>query len=107
MGLPPVTLIEGDETLLTLEAADKIRALALTHGFEREVLDVGPGFVWARLMEARTELSPVRPGQLARNCACRKANWTPKPIRRWAITWKIRHHKRNSLFSAPRLRSVS
>lgn len=57
MGLPPVTLIEGDETLLTLEAADKIRALALTHGFEREVLDVGPGFNWARVMEARTELS--------------------------------------------------
>lgn len=56
-GLPPVILIEGDESLLAIRAGDTIRQHALSLGFERRVLDAGAGFNWGELMEARTDLS--------------------------------------------------
>jgi DNA polymerase-3 subunit delta len=50
--------VVGEETLLALEAADRIRAKARAEGFaEREVLTAEPGFDWDRLEAARNSLS--------------------------------------------------
>ncbi|QGG81035.1 DNA polymerase III subunit delta [Litorivicinus lipolyticus] len=56
-GLAPVIMVEGEETLLCIEAADRVRAAARAAGYEREVLDAGPGFDWGQLIEARSGLS--------------------------------------------------
>src|SRR4029077_15597365 len=49
-GLKPLYTVFGDETLLALEAADRIRAVARAQGHaEREVLTVEPGFNWSEL----------------------------------------------------------
>ncbi|MGH8772372.1 MAG: DNA polymerase III subunit delta, partial [Burkholderiales bacterium] len=49
-GLKSLYSIFGEETLLALEAADRIRAKARAEGFaEREVLTAEPGFDWDRL----------------------------------------------------------
>jgi DNA polymerase-3 subunit delta len=48
--LQPLYTVFGDETLLALEAADRIRAAARAQGHaEREVLTVEPGFNWTDL----------------------------------------------------------
>jgi DNA polymerase III subunit delta len=48
--LKPLYAIYGDETLLALEASDRIRAKARTEGHtEREVLTVDSGFKWSEL----------------------------------------------------------
>lgn len=50
--------VTGEETLLALEAADRIRAKARHEGFaEREVLTVESGFNWEQLSAARRSLS--------------------------------------------------
>ncbi len=56
-GLPAVTLVEGEESLLAIEAGDTLRHHALELGYERRTLDVGAGFNWGELMEARSDLS--------------------------------------------------
>ena len=57
-GLAPLYLIHGDEPLLTLEAADAIRAEARAQGVtEREVLVVTQGFKWNALEIAAGNLS--------------------------------------------------
>ena len=51
-------MIHGEEALLALEAADRIRASAKRKGFvEREVLIVEPGFDWRRLRASGASLS--------------------------------------------------
>ncbi|HEY6898452.1 MAG TPA: DNA polymerase III subunit delta [Rhodocyclaceae bacterium] len=56
--LAPLYVIHGDEPLLTLEAADAIRAAARAQGYaEREVLTSGPGFRWDDLFMAAGNLS--------------------------------------------------
>jgi DNA polymerase-3 subunit delta len=56
--LSPVYLIHGDEALLSLEAADAVRAAARKRGFdEREVFVSGRGFDWGELMNAGSNLS--------------------------------------------------
>ena len=56
--LPPVILIEGEETLLCIESQDQVRATAKQQGFtEREVHDAGPGFDTGVLIEARGGMS--------------------------------------------------
>ena len=56
-GLPPVCVVYGDE-LLSIEAADAIRAAARRHGFdERETQVAGPGFAWDQLLAATANLS--------------------------------------------------
>ena len=48
--LKPLYTVFGDETLLAIEAADRIRAKARAAGFgEREILTVESGFKWNRL----------------------------------------------------------
>lgn len=57
-GLQPLYTIFGDETLLALEAADRIRAAARTQGYgEREVLTCEPGFNWSDLAFAGSSQS--------------------------------------------------
>ncbi|MGB0965961.1 MAG: DNA polymerase III subunit delta [Litorivicinus sp.] len=56
-GIPAVTLIEGDETLLVIESGDLIRQHALELGYERQVMDAGPSFNWGELIQARSDLS--------------------------------------------------
>jgi DNA polymerase III subunit delta len=57
-GLGPLYLVCGDDPLLTLEAADAIRARARDEGYlEREVLRVEPGFSWAQLSASSASLS--------------------------------------------------
>ncbi len=57
-GLKPVYIVAGEEPLLMQEALDAIRAAARKDGYsEREVLEVGPGFQWNRLVEAGASLS--------------------------------------------------
>lgn len=56
-GLPSVVLVESDEPLLSMDACDLIRSAVLELGFERQVIDAGPGFNSNQLMEARNELS--------------------------------------------------
>lgn len=56
--LAPLYLIHGDEPFQAGEAAAAIRAAARDQGHaEREVLDVDPGFDWARLQVAADSLS--------------------------------------------------
>jgi len=56
--LAPLYLLHGDEPLLVLEAADRIRAAARRQGFEeRETLVVGQGFRWDSLTLAAGNLS--------------------------------------------------
>jgi len=48
--LKPLYAVHGDETLLALEAADRVRAKARAEGHtEREVLTVDSGFKWSEL----------------------------------------------------------
>ena len=57
-GLSPLYVLHGEATLLTLEAADAIRAAARADGIEeREVLTAEPGFKWAALRGAAQSLS--------------------------------------------------
>ena len=52
-GLKPLYPVFGDETLLSLEAADRIRAKARADGYaEREVLTAESGFKWPQLTMA-------------------------------------------------------
>ena len=56
--LAPAYLIHGDEPLLSLEAADAVRAAARKRGFdEREVFVSGRGFDWGELLNAGANLS--------------------------------------------------
>lgn len=56
--LAPLWVVHGDEALLVLEAADRIRAAAREHGFlERETLVVGQNFRWEALSLAAGNLS--------------------------------------------------
>src|ERR671915_509937 len=46
----PLYTIYGEETLLALEAADRIRGAARSHGYtEREILTADAGFRWSEL----------------------------------------------------------
>ncbi len=57
-GLAPLYVVSGDEPLLTLEAADAIRAKARAEGYdEREVLVAEGGFDWNRLRASGASLS--------------------------------------------------
>jgi DNA polymerase III subunit delta len=48
--LKPLYCVFGDETLLAIEAADRVRARARAEGYgEREVLTAEPGFKWGEL----------------------------------------------------------
>ena len=60
-GLKPLYTIYGEETLLALEAADRIRASARAEGYsEREVLTVESGFDWSRARHERQQPVAVR-----------------------------------------------
>ena len=56
-GLAPLYTVYGDEPLLALEAADRIRARARADGYsEREVLSAEPHFDWSQLrMSAQSQ----------------------------------------------------
>jgi DNA polymerase-3 subunit delta len=57
-GLAPLYAVHGPETLLALEAADRIREAARKDGAtEREIFFVEPGFDWARLAGSAANLS--------------------------------------------------
>ena len=57
-GLAPLYVVFGEELLLALEAADRIRAAALAAGFEeRKILIADAGFDWGALREAGRSLS--------------------------------------------------
>jgi DNA polymerase-3 subunit delta len=57
-GLKPLYTVYGEETLLALEAADRIRAQARAEGYaEREVLTVDTGFNWSDLAMSGSSLS--------------------------------------------------
>ncbi len=54
----PLYVVHGDEHLLAIEAADRIRAAARHAGFtERDVLSVDRHFKWNRLVESGQSLS--------------------------------------------------
>jgi DNA polymerase-3 subunit delta len=54
----PLYTVHGEETLLALEAADRIRAAARVQGYsEREVLTCEPGFSWSELALAGSSQS--------------------------------------------------
>jgi DNA polymerase-3 subunit delta len=56
--LAPLYVVHGDEHLLAIEAADRIRAAARAAGFsERDVLQVDRHFHWSRLAESGQSLS--------------------------------------------------
>ena len=56
--LAPVYLVTGDDPLLTIEAADRIRAAARQAGFEdRTVFTVERGFDWQELAAASANMS--------------------------------------------------
>lgn len=56
--LAPIYLVAGEEPLLIQEALDDIRAAARARGFaEREVLDIGKGFDWQRVVDSVGSLS--------------------------------------------------
>lgn len=56
--LAPCYVVFGDELLLALEAADRIRAAASAAGFEeRKILIADTGFDWSELRNARQSLS--------------------------------------------------
>ena len=57
-GLAPLYVVFGEELLLALEAADRIRAAALAAGFEeRKILIADASFDWSALREAGRSLS--------------------------------------------------
>jgi DNA polymerase-3 subunit delta len=61
-GLKPLYTIVGDEMLLALEAADKLRAAAMAQGFdERRVLIAESGFDWGELAMLGNSLSLFAP----------------------------------------------
>jgi len=56
--LAPLYVVHGDEPLLAIEAADRIRATARAKGYtEREVMIVEAGFDWRRLWASGASLS--------------------------------------------------
>ncbi len=56
--IAPLYMVFGEELLLALEAADRIRAAALKAGFdERKILIADAGFDWGSLREAGQSLS--------------------------------------------------
>ena len=56
--LAPVYLISGDEPLLVQEAAEAVRAAALTQGVEeRELFHVDTGFDWQSLLQSAGSMS--------------------------------------------------
>ncbi len=57
-GLKPLYVIHGDALLLSIEAADVIRAAARAEGYgEREVLTVEQGFKWSELRDSAQSMS--------------------------------------------------
>ncbi|MBI5659939.1 MAG: DNA polymerase III subunit delta [Nitrosomonadales bacterium] len=57
-GLKPLYIVHGGAPLLSIEAADAIRAAARAAGYgEREVLTAEPGFKWAELRNSAQSLS--------------------------------------------------
>ena len=57
-GLKPLYIVTGDDPLLTMEAADAIRAQAKQADYlEREVLAVETGFSWSQLRNSGASLS--------------------------------------------------
>ncbi|HZP94325.1 MAG TPA: DNA polymerase III subunit delta [Burkholderiales bacterium] len=57
-GLSPLYVVFGEEMLLGLEAADRIRAAVSAAGYtERRILIVEPGFDWRALAQAGSNLS--------------------------------------------------
>ncbi len=61
-GLKRLYIVYGEELLLALEAADRIRAMALEQGFdERRVLIAEPGFDWGEVAMASNSLSLFAP----------------------------------------------
>ena len=61
-GLKSLYMVYGEELLLALEAADRIRAKALEQGFdERRVLIAEPGFDWGELAMVSNSLSLFAP----------------------------------------------
>jgi len=57
-GIHPLYAVFGDETLLALEAADRIRAALRVEGYaEREVLTVDSSFKWSELVLAASSQS--------------------------------------------------
>ena len=61
-GLKPLYVLFGEELLLALEAADRIRAAALNQGYdERRVLFVEPGFDWGEVAMVGNSLSLFAP----------------------------------------------
>ena len=56
--IAPLYVVHGDEHLLALEAADRIRAAARQAGYgERDVLEVDRHFRWSRLAESGQSMS--------------------------------------------------
>lgn len=63
--LKALYVVYGDETLLALEAADRIRAKARANGYaERELLTVDSGFKWPQLAAAASSQSLFSPLKL-------------------------------------------
>jgi DNA polymerase-3 subunit delta len=61
-GLKPLYVLFGEELLLSLEAADRIRAAALNQGYdERRVLFVESGFDWGEVAMVGNSLSLFAP----------------------------------------------
>ena len=57
-GLKPLYIVTGDDPLLTMEAADEIRAQAKQADYlEREVLAVETGFSWSQLRTSGASMS--------------------------------------------------
>ena len=57
-GLAPIYVVQGDEPLLALEAADAIRGKARASGYtEREVHQVERGYDWSRLAQSAASMS--------------------------------------------------
>ncbi len=57
-GLAPLYVVHGEAMLLSIEAADSIRAAARAAGYEeRDVLTAEPGFKWAELRNSAQSLS--------------------------------------------------
>lgn len=57
-GLQPLYVVHGDEPLLAIECADRVRAAARREGYsEREVFTVESGFDWSSLAMAGNSLS--------------------------------------------------
>jgi DNA polymerase-3 subunit delta len=57
-GIKSLYIVYGDETLLALEASDRIRAAARANGYtEREILTVDSGFRWSELALAASSQS--------------------------------------------------